>query len=344
MQKVNFRRVYIHSLSWISLILAFSSLIYFTSNEDENDIIELVVQGLISFGLVIIPPIYFNTLFLIPKYFIKKRYLPYSLWLFFGCLMVWPPVAIILSNLLEQLILNTPEERLENPLHPAAFFIMFFLVGFSTLINLSYRWYSQQGKLKMAESEKLNMELSFLRNQINPHFFFNTLNNLYALSEDNSKETSGLILKLSDIMRYTIYDCTEDFVPVKDEVAYLENYIALQTIRLVDQSVVQFSYDLLRMDAQIAPLILVVFVENGFKHGIESSSENSFLHVHLKTDDSGIEFKVENRFSPNHTNVKEGGLGLINVRRRLNLIYKDRHDLQITKNKDVYSVYLKIEL
>ena len=201
--------------------------------------------------------------------------------------------------------------------------------------------YEQWRWLKILKADKAKAELSLLKNQINPHFFFNTLNNLYGLAIEKSDQTPTMILKLSDIMRYTIYDSKADYVPLKNEITYLKDYIDLHKIRY--QRKVDISFHLnLKHTHEIAPLLLVIPLENAFKHGVESQAGNAFIKLEVSTTVSSISFNISNNYEA--TMMRSQGIGLDNLKKRLALIYPDKHHLEISKTADIYTLSLKIEL
>jgi sensor histidine kinase YesM len=203
-------------------------------------------------------------------------------------------------------------------------------------------WFYQQWKwLKTVESKKSKAELALLKSQINPHFFFNTLNNLYGLTVEKSDDAPSVVLKLSDMMRYTIYMGKEDFVPLKDEIEYLKNYIELHKIRYHKTVDIAFTHSY-ESDYQIAPLLFIIPLENAFKHGVERLTEDAYIHMNLKTEDGVIHFDIENNFGTleAHENV---GIGLDNLKQRLKLLYPGKHKIQIEVNEDHYKLMLKIE-
>lgn len=203
-------------------------------------------------------------------------------------------------------------------------------------------WVFQQWKrLKTLESKKSKAELSLLKSQINPHFFFNTLNNLYGLTVEKSDDAPNVVLKLSDMMRYTIYMGKEDLVPLKDEVDYLKNYIELHKIRYQKKVDIQFTYSNIS-DYQIAPLLYIIALENAFKHGVEKLTENAYIHINISTDDGNIRFKIENNFEKLETK-HDYGIGLDNLKQRLKLLYPKKHQLNIKISESVYKLSLNLE-
>lgn len=203
-------------------------------------------------------------------------------------------------------------------------------------------WFFKQWKwIKTLESKKVKAELSLLKSQINPHFFFNTLNNLYGLIVEKSDNASSVVLKLSDMMRYTIYMGKEDFVPLKDEIEYLKNYIELHRIRYHKKVDITFNHSH-ELDYQIAPLLFIIPLENAFKHGVERLIEDAYIHINLKTGKGIIHFEIENNFgtqeAKNHV-----GIGLENLKQRLKLLYPNTHKIHIEVKEHIYKISLKID-
>ncbi len=221
--------------------------------------------------------------------------------------------------------------------HKDIFFVLFF-VPIPVLVVL---WIYEQWKwLKNLKEEKANAELAMLKSQVNPHFFFNTLNNLYSLTVKHSDKAPEVILKLSEMMRYTIYEGQKDFVPLQEEVAYLENYIALHKIRHHKTVDITFEHEIAGQ-MMVAPLLFIILLENAFKHGVEKLTENAWVKIALQADDREIRFRIENNFDK--TDQPEApGIGLENLQRRLSLIYPEQHKLEVAKGDGVYSVILTI--
>jgi hypothetical protein len=216
-------------------------------------------------------------------------------------------------------------------------FVIFFLpIPFLFLVWIFEQWKWVQN----LKAEKSKTELSLLRAQINPHFFFNTLNNLYALTIKNSKQAPDVILKLSDMMRYTIYEGEKETVKLGDEIEYLINYIELHKIRYKKTVDISFKHDL-DTSLSIAPLLYIILLENSFKHGIETLTETAFIHINLYEDNDFIHFTIENNFDPKEIS-EDKGIGLTNLKRRLSLIYPKKHKLTVDKTNNTYKATLKI--
>ena len=204
-------------------------------------------------------------------------------------------------------------------------------------------WFYEQWRwMKTLESEKTNAELALLKSQINPHFFFNTLNNLYGLVVEQSEQAPEVVLKLSDMMRYTIYEGKKEIVSLKDEIKYLETYIQLHKIR--HQKIVDIRFDH-EIDGtlQLAPLLFIILLENAFKHGVEKVREGAFIHLNMTSQGRHIIFDIKNSRDSSSVTSKQG-IGLDNLRRRLAYLYPNRHELNIESRELEYTVQLKLSL
>lgn len=199
--------------------------------------------------------------------------------------------------------------------------------------------YEQWRWLSMLKADKAKAELTLLKNQIDPHFFFNTLNNLYGLAVEKSDQAPAMILKLSDIMRYIIYEGKADFVSLKNEVDYLDDYIELHKIRYQRKVDISFRKNL-QHPHEIAPLLLIVPLENAFKHGVERQAEHAFINLELKTTPTTIFFSISNNYEPETPN--RDGIGLTNLKKRLALIYPHQHQLEIIQTAAIFTLRLTI--
>ena len=216
------------------------------------------------------------------------------------------------------------------------FFIFFIPIPLFFLL-----WIFEQWKwLQNLKQEKSKTELALLKAQINPHFFFNTLNNLYALTIKNSKQAPEVILKLSDMMRYTIYEGEKETVTLQDEIEYLNNYIELHKIRYKKAVDITFNHTI-DTTLTIAPLLYIILLENAFKHGIETLTENAYIHINLYEDDDTIYFEIENNFDASELRSSKG-IGLQNLKKRLDLSYNQKHNLQINSTSNNYTAILKL--
>lgn len=220
-----------------------------------------------------------------------------------------------------------------------SFSLILFLIG--GLIRLGFSFIKNQNEKKVLENANLNAEISFLRSQINPHFLFNTLNGIYSLANEGSEKTKDSILKLSDLLRYVLYDSSDENVPLSKDIQYISNYIDLQRLRLSSKVFIDYRIEGNIQGYFIPPLLLIAFIENAFKHGI-SYSHASVIRIHIKVYEKILTLYVENPVVEN--NSFAGGLGLKNVKRRLELLYPSHHSLDITQKDQLNIVNLKIHL
>ncbi|QJD77325.1 sensor histidine kinase [Spirosoma rhododendri] len=217
--------------------------------------------------------------------------------------------------------------------------LFLFLVG--VFVTLSLR---VSGRWRQTEQERVASELSFLKAQINPHFLFNTLNSIYALAIEQSPHTADAVVKLSSFMRYVTRDTGNDWVPLQRELDYIEQYIDLQRLRLADTATVSYTRNGSTAGLQIAPLLLISFVENAFKYGVNPAVDSP-IRIAATLQNDQLHLHVGNRKVRQASSAGEsGGIGLANTRARLALLYPDRHTLTITDQADTFIVDLTIQL
>lgn len=220
-------------------------------------------------------------------------------------------------------------------------FVLFSFLYFILLCFLSCRWLFRQIKsIIKLKHEKKKTELLHLKSQVNPHFFFNTLNNLYGIMDKNS-QARMMVLKLSDMMRYSIYEGQKEWVTLEEEIVYLENYIDLQEIRYHKKTDVQFHHKVINQESRIMPLLFIILLENAYKHGLETLEKDAYIYVQLTADEKEIIFNIENNFDLSEA-TQEQGIGLKNLKRRLELVYPNKHMLAIATTKNKYTVKLSL--
>ncbi len=331
-------RVLSHTLFWIVSIYVFAFIFRLMENIDRLDIVYSLF-----FHFSIILSVYFNFLG-INKLASKGSYLKYFMLL---------PIIIVSTVSLNLFTFNL----FVDFILPDFYFVSQFNyieIGIITLvyltvtssIKLSKSWFDIQKMHRKhieAEKEKIDSELQSLKSQINPHFLFNSLNVIYSLTLNNDKATSEVVLKLSDILRYVIYDSTKEKVLLSSELSLLKKYIDLQKFRIEDEASISLTNEI-DYDVKVAPLIFLTLLENSFKHGIKNDIENIFININLYSDKKKIAFKIENNKSETEQNTqKPSGVGLKNVRKRLTLEYPDKHKLIIQDKGNRFMVYLEIE-
>jgi two-component system, LytTR family, sensor histidine kinase AlgZ len=223
--------------------------------------------------------------------------------------------------------------------------ITMFIVIFVGMLRFAVDWFELEGKRKELENEKLLAELNFLKAQINPHFLFNTLNNLYYLAYTKSDNTTEVIAKLSQMMRYMIYDSNHSKVSLSKEIEYMENYISLERLRLNNQIPIVFEVNGNSENVWIAPLIFITFLENAFKHGVSNNNPQAWVNISIEMINDQCIYRVENSKLEETAEAHEkSGIGLQNVQRRLELSYPGKHVLSIEDKQDRYVVNLKLTL
>ena len=239
---------------------------------------------------------------------------------------------------------NRPGPPRVRPVVNPANLVLFLLVFvFSTGIRVINQWLRSEQRNKEIANEKLKAELSFLKAQINPHFLFNTLNNIYALASAQSEHTAEAVMKLSSIMRYVLTEARNDLVPLEKEIQFTSHFIELQKMRLTDKTIIEFNVRGEPLGRQIAPLLLLPFVENAFKYGI-STRERSPINILLEIKKESLYFSICNHKHPNTLlRVSDNtGIGISNTKRRLDLFYEDRYSLEIDDTTNEFIVHLKI--
>ncbi len=346
----------VHLLFWIGYLSL--SVFVFVGREDFNralliSLVQIIPQMIIA---------YLNMEFLIPRFFIKKEYFLYFglvLLCFFGLYLFYEFVLPLIFHQLEPPPAMEGREWMRRGRGMGRPFFneirririvysftqtlaIFFLSTAFKTSQIALRREKEAADLK---SENLNSELKFLRSQINPHFLFNALNNIYSLSMMKSEKTPENILKLSDMLRYIIYDCNADRVPLEKELNYINNYIDLQ--KLKDDQITNIEVDFTNAEPRcmIAPMIFIPFIENSFKHSKIEDVEQGWIKIKIENTNRHLYFSIKNSVSKeDYTKDKSGGIGLENVRRRLELLYPNAHELHIGQESHEFSIQLNITL
>lgn len=226
----------------------------------------------------------------------------------------------------------------------APLFSIFLWVTIGSLFRFFIDWFKKRNDILILEKETASSNLALLKNQINPHFLFNTLHNIDALIHDNQDKASKSLIKLSDIMRYMLNETKTDLVDLQKEIEYLENYFSLESLRLKNEEFFKYNIKGSSTGFKIAPMILIPFVENAFKHSIDSCIENGII-VKITIENSKLIFYCENQYDNSETDKdKTHGIGLETVQKRLDLIYKNKHKLKINSENSVFKVNLELEL
>jgi two-component system, LytTR family, sensor kinase len=304
--------------------------------------------------LLVIAFFYVNYLWLVPNYLSKSRFLIYFLTIFLMLSTCYFAAVTYASHRYKMEALEhsrdnrqQAEQHHRPPRFKGYFSALFCLtiLALSTSIRVTEGWYSNEKQKKEMENQKLGAELSLLKSQINPHFFFNTLNSIYSLAIIKSDRTPEAVLKLSELMRYIIYDTERKLVPLSKEVEYIANYIELQRLRLPDDVKVKLKTDLGDADAVIEPLLLLPFVENAFKHGVDVEKGGIIL-IDIRLAGNELTLHVVNPLVEDANNIldKHKGIGVKNTLQRLNLLYQDNFTFSAGPVKKNYVVDLVVKI
>lgn len=332
-------RIAYHGLFWFSMLLLFM-LIAGTKNGFAFSLTNQIIN-LLFFAIVV----YVNILFLIPKYLSQKKFFTYFVLLFAMAILITPIKLFIFHFKWE------PYPILQNELFvdQDRYYIMsVFVAGSSTILKIIGDWLRHEREKQDLEKQNIQSELKFLKSQINPHFLFNTLNSIYALALKKSDNAPEMVIKLSEMLRYMLYECNEKKVTLEKEINYIKNYLSLERIRHDGKLSIQFNVLGDPKGLLVSPLMFVPFLENAFKHGASHHLNKGFIESRLEIVDNDINFYIENSKPSsmpeiNHK-IKSGGIGLKNVKRRLNIIYPSKHDLVINEKPNSYEVNLKLNL
>lgn len=336
------KSLFLHILFWA---LSYYFLMHHFSISGDRSMVDYIFTTLFHISLV--SAVYINLYYLIPRFLNKQNAWKYvtGLILLYG---IFYGIHVFTFDILSDLAF------------PGYYFIAFYdhvelfkyfviYLGITTLFILSKSWFELiESRKELAEKEKemIQNELKSLRAQINPHFLFNSLNSIYSLALNKKENAPQVILKLSDVLRYMIYESNESLVDLKKELLFIENYIDLQKLRTKDSKAVIFNVEGNVDDQKIVPLILIVFIENAFKHGMKGDTKNQFVHIQFTIENNRLKFTAENNLG-SIDEVEDDrfkGLGLENVKRRLELLYKGRYHLDITQSVTSFKVKLILSI
>ena len=315
-------------------------LTLFAYDKEEIERVDWVYTTL--FHLTLLPAVYLNLFWLIPK-LLRKNY-------FFAYLMA--VIATIGGSIyFHQFVFDYLADRIT----PGYYFISYYnnweiarftgiYLGVSSLLKLSKSWFrvnENEKQLAKLRGEKLDAELHALKTQIDPHFLFNSLNTLYSLAIESDAKTPEYIMKLSENLRYILYECSEKQIPVEKEIRFIENYLSLQRLRSDRGNLFKLTCRNLNPDLQVAPLMFIPFIENAFKHGDKKKK----IHIVLRQEGQKLQFQVENYKSMTRkVKFGSGGIGIANTRKRLRNLYPKKHELIIDDGKEKFCIHLELQL
>lgn len=326
-----------HLFLWGAL---FAGWYFFRSDDFSGTRIALLVTAVKITVLALLT--YFTNYVLIPRLLYKKKYYTFfaiylSIIIAFGILKLSIILELVYPGVSPFMNFKT---RFYDNIIP-----LFLLVTTGAACKLIKDYLNSEKRLADTAREKADAELKFLRAQINPHFLFNSLNSIYFLIDKQNTAARVTLLQFSDLLRYQLYECNSDLIDIEKEVAYLNDYIRLQQLRKDNHYEVKMNIEDNIHGFQIVPLLLVPFVENAFKHISHHNDNKNFVHVSLSRNNGSFNFFVENSKDNNaRRNEPQGGIGLANVQRRLDLLYPGRHELQVLNNETTFRVMLNLKL
>jgi len=313
-------------------------------SHDGNIDYRFIIRDLLKY-ILILCFFYLNYFLLIPRFYFRKRYVAFGI-----IALVCFVVISLVPSFFEPAHLPMPRQEGMSHHAPPPFqpslvgkHLIYSFLSFAVAFSVSFLLRITNA-FATAKAEKAQLEFTYLKAQIHPHFLFNTLNAIYALAVKKSEKTPEAIQELSEMMRYIMHDATRDFIPLEKEITYLENYIELQKNRYSYTLEVIYNKTGNADGLQIAPLILIPFVENAFKHGVSPEKKSKIsINVHMESD--RLEFRVENtKVQQQKSSMDFSGIGIKNTRSRLGFIYAGKHELSIAEDNERYSVLLMIRL
>lgn len=286
---------------------------------------------------------------LVPIFFIKRKYFHYFLFLIL--LFIGFRIGVYFLEIFHERYLDLLRELNYQPKHPRVqnssqtlqFVAFFMTLAASGMYSYSIQNAKREKEMRELEKKQVESNLQLLKSQLSPHFLFNAMNSLYSMSLKKSEELPKAILTISDLLRYVTYDSAENTVPIQKEIDYIENYLRIQRMRMASGSIIDFSVVNENPNCQIAPMILIPFVENAFKHGKNGNGEVSISST-LKVFEHTVNFYIKNSKSVDNQKDKVHGIGIQNVKTRLELLYSNKYSLDIVDSENYYEVSLKLQL
>ena len=318
-----------HLVFWIAVLIFYTIFFGYKSVD---------YKVTFSFVIVLLPVTIITTYFLnynlIPNYLFEKRYAKFFLYFVYTLIVSFyiemGTVMIIFISVAE---LNMEELNSSNTNAILLIAGMYVVVFLGVAVKLVNYYSSSQVEIEKLKKDKIEAELKFLKAQLHPHFLFNTLNNLYALTLEKSDKAPDLVLKLSELLDYILYECNAELSPLRKEIKQIDNYIELERLRFGDRLAVEFSRSEVSSKIMIPPMLLMTLVENSFKHGVSKTMDSSWINLDLRIEKDNLIFNIKNSKHKikNHKPEISGGIGLQNLQNRLKLIYKENYTFKVKK-------------
>ena len=328
-----------HIIFWFVHIIIFSFLFKVPGQS---------MESMLMLSTIWVPPYilysYPIMYWILPFYLLKEKYLQFSI-----LLLAWAVAGYFLNYFFRVNVLFPFGDLLhykafnKNPWAAGSYLSMNVMAGFGCMIILFKYWIKKQQAWMQAEKEKVTAELQLLKAQVHPHFLFNTLNNIYSVSLETSPKTSQLILKLSSLLNYILYECKTEHVLLEKEIKVMRDYIDLEKERYANKLEISLNIEGDIKDKHIAPLLLLPFLENAFKHGTSEQLEKPWLSMNLTVNQNTLRCKIANSKNEDIA-INENGIGIMNVKKRLALLYPGMYELEINNEGDFFVVSLVLQL
>jgi two-component system, LytTR family, sensor kinase len=346
------KRASLHILFWMGYVLATAGIEFLwrkatLTQFSENQLIIATIEAALFYCVSKIIFAYYVSYYAINKIIRKNQWRAHNILeigvMFLACIIIDRAIA-------NWLILPYAYHNFVPPLpifEPRSIILTILFIVFSSGLMMAIKSVKNQLKAKEREKnlvkDKLEAELKFLRNQTNPHFLLNTLYNIYALARKGSEDTAEVVMRLSELLRFMLYESGGNLISLKDEIKVLEDYLELERIRYNNRLSVSFTKEVDSDSYQITPLLLLPFLENAFKHGVSETRFETFINIEIKIKQGKLNFEIENSYDKSQNGGRENNIGLISARRQLELTYS-QHKLEINDADNIFKVNLFINL
>ena len=323
-----------HLAIWVTIIFV-SSLIVFREKETVSvDLFFRFIFYILFF--------YINYLILVPKLLLKKR----NFYYFISAVILLVGSIFIFPELFPSVRINKPP-FVTKALFPRIYMrngiTLFILLISGTLVRILIEWGKSEKKKREVEAQKVTTELQFLKNQLNPHFLFNSLNSIYSLTTKKSNDAPEAVITLSELLRYMLYQTNDDFVSLKNELTYIQNYLKLQRLRIPNNEEVTLNIHGNITNQKIRPLLLISFIENAFKYGTDFKG-NTMVDIDIYVNENKFKFNCINLIGSSKKDDNNSGIGLKNTKDRLELLYPNKYKLSVYKEDNKFNLHLTLNL
>ena len=324
----NIWRIFPHLIGWGALFLLIAL---------QNDLSEFIdYYSIIVLLCSIALPTYLNLYLLVPRYLFKKKY-----WYYAG----FVSIIVIATSILSAFWLTAVDHIDWFSRVIVVIIVEMFVLLMTSGSKFLFEYMQKIIKLREIENKQLKAELNLLKAQVHPHFLFNTLNNLYGLiTQDQNQKASDVTLKLADLMRYLLESSKTDFVNLNKEIQFIDDYLSLEKIRLSQKTDIKFTVSRIKKEIFIPPMLFIPMVENAFKHGLNTISTDSFAHFSLSVQGNELFFEAINSVGKTLEKTEKSGTGLENLKKRLQLIYPQKHQLDLEQTSNQFKSILHIQL